>query len=301
MRRIVVYIIFLLPIAIIADESILDGFYPNSEVEYVLRFKNGDLLTGYIVENINHPEEGEGIRFETSIGIATIYTNQLLEIFYKSEYYRHQHRIFLLPTADPIGDDFFIGAFEMLFFYGGAGIGDWLSFTAGRSVVPFLPSSQQLSVGNIKLSYSNFPIDTSGLTFSMAAGLNVGFLNHNNRMVHYYGVSTIHFPTTSITGSVFYKAGSQDVYLIDIDNSIYDVIYPDGSFGIGFGLDTEISGRHGLHFIAELWNSDVNQPTNSGVLLGLRIFNSAFSADFGISFFMQPFVAPFASFVITPF
>jgi hypothetical protein len=67
------------------------------------------------------------------------------------------------------------------------------------------------------------------------------------------------------------------------------------------GIDTEISGRHGLHFIGELWNSDVNQPTNSGVLLGLRLFNSGFSADFGVAFFMQPFVAPFASFVITPF
>jgi hypothetical protein len=296
-----IIVIILIPTYLYSDNSIFDDVYAGSDIQYVLRLKNGDLLTGYVVELINHPEEGEGIRFDTQIGLATIYANQILEIFEKKEYYRHRHRIFLLPTADPIGSDHFIGAFELMFFYAGAGIGEWLSFTGGRSVVPFIPSEQQVTVGNIKFSAPRFPIDTTGLSFGLAGGINMAFLNHDNRFVHYYGSATINFETTSITGSVFYKAGSEDFYLIDIYNSLYDIIYPDGSFGIGMGIDTEISGRHGLHFIGELWNSDVNQPTNSGVLLGLRIFNSGFSADFGVAFFMQPFVAPFASFVVTPF
>jgi len=294
-------ILFFIPICLYSENSVFDDVYIGSDIEYVLRLKNGDLLTGYIVEIINHPEEGEGIKFDTQIGIATVYANQIVEIFEKKEYYRHSHRIFLLPTADPIGNDHFIGAFELMFFYAGIGIGDWLSMTGGRSVIPFLPSEQQITVGNIKFSAPEFAIDTTGLSFGLAGGINMAFLNHDNRFVHYYGSATINFETTSITGSVFYKAGSADYYLLDIDNSIYDVIYPDGSFGIGMGIDTEISSRHGLHFIGELWNSDVNKPTNSGVLLGLRIFNSNFSADFGVSFFMQPFVAPFASFVVTPF
>lgn len=299
--KFIILIVLIIPYYLYSLETIPDDVIPNDEIEYVIRLKNGDILTGYIDEIINSKEDGEGIMLETSIGIATIYASQILEIEYEPAYYPHSHRIFLLPTAAPIRDDYFIGAFELMFFYAGGGIGDWLSFTGGRSVVPFLPDEQQVSVGNIKFSAPTFAIDTSGLSFGMAGGVNMAFINHNNRFVHYYGTATINFPTTSITGSVFYKAGSEDLYLIDIDNSIYDVIYPDGSFGIGFGLDTEISGRHGLHFIGELWNSDVNKPTNSGVLLGLRLFNSGFSADFGVSFFMQPFVAPFASFVITPF
>lgn len=291
-----------MPGILIAEDSILEGVFPSDEVEYVIRLKNGDLLSGYVTEIVNHQEEGEGILLETAIGLATIYANQILEIEFEPYYYKHSHRVFLLPTAAPVRDDYFIGAFELMFFYAGGGIGDWLSFTGGRSVVPFIPDEQQITVGNIKLSAPAFAIDTSSdLSLGLAGGVNMAFINHDNRFVHYYGTATINFPTTSITGSVFYKAGSEDVYLLDIDNSIYDVVYPDGSFGIGFGLDTEISGRHGVHFIGELWNSDVNKPTNSGVLLGLRIFNSGFSADFGVSFFMQPFVAPFASFVVTPF
>jgi hypothetical protein len=301
MKKNLTILLLLIPIFLFAKDSIFDDIFLGSDVQYVLRLKNGDLITGYPVEVVQHPQEGEGIRIDTQIGLATIYANQILEIIEKEEYYRHSHRIFLLPTAAPIGNDHFIGAFELMFFYAGAGIGDWLSMTGGRSVVPFLPSEQQVTVGNIKLSMPLFAIDTTGLSFGLAGGINMAFLNHDNRFVHYYGTATINFETTSITGSVFYKAGSEDFYLIDIDNSIYDIIYPDGSFGIGMGIDTEISGRHGLHFIGELWNSDVNQPTNSGVLLGLRLFNSGFSADFGVAFFMQPFVAPFASFVITPF
>jgi hypothetical protein len=100
---------------------------------------------------------------------------------------------------------------------------------------------------------------------------------------------------------MFYKAGSDDYYKVRMGANSIDMNYADGSFGLGIGIDSRFSSMHDLHFIGELWNSDVTRPTHSAVMLGLRLCSSNFSADFGLSFFTQPFVAPFCSFVWTPF
>jgi hypothetical protein len=114
-------------------------------------------------------------------------------------------------------------------------------------------------------------------------------------------VATAALSRTSLTAAIFYKGGSKDIYRIRMANNALDLTYGDGAFGLGLGLDTKLSRMHDLHFIGELWNSDATKPTNTGVLLGLRLCNSSFSADFGLSFFTQPFIAPFCSFVWTPF
>jgi hypothetical protein len=281
--------------------DILKGILPNSESLLVLRLKNGDIVSGYVIEMINSPDDGEGVKLKTVLGTATIFAKEIIEIHEEHEYYRHKHRVFLLPTAEPIENDHFIGNFEMLFLYGGFGILDWVSVTAGRSLIPGIRSSEQISVVNAKVTLLEEEFPDVARSLSLAIGTNYTFINSNNRLVHYYGVATAALSRTSLTAAIFYKGGSKDIYRIRMANNALDLTYGDGAFGLGLGLDTKLSRMHDLHFIGELWNSDATKPTNTGVLLGLRLCNSSFSADFGLSFFTQPFIAPFCSFVWTPF
>jgi hypothetical protein len=296
-----ILIFILMQIKLFANEDPWKNIFPDKSTEYIIVLDNGDILTGYIDEYINSPELGEGIKFKTSIGIAEIFNSQIKTIKTNEENYRHGHRVFLLPTADPIGSNHFIGSFELLFLYMGAGIGDIFSITAGRSIVPGIASSQQLSVLNLKATLFEETFDTIKRKLSLAVGGNLGFVNSNNRMIHYYGTGTFKLSKTSITAAIFYKAGSQDYNKLVFYDNVVDMYYENGSFGIGMGIDTRFGDTHGLHFIGELWNSNVAKPTHTGVLLGLRLCNSNFSADFGLAFFTQPFVAPFTSFVWTPF
>ncbi|MFP4528540.1 MAG: hypothetical protein ACLFQX_08325 [Candidatus Kapaibacterium sp.] len=301
MRYFLIFLIIFIPISVFADDIDPDDLEIGKKHEYIIRLKNGDILTGYVTGTAPGEEGGPAIRFRTELGTALIYISQIEEIRPKEVAYRHSHRVFLLPTAEPIGGDHFIGMFEMLFLYGGAGIGDIVSITAGRSIVPGIDSRQQLTELNVKATVYNTDFESMEGGMSFAVGGNMAWANHNNRLVHYYGVATFRGFKSLITSAIFYKAGSEDYYRLNFGQNAVDMTYADGSFGIGLGLDTRFTRWHGLHFIGELWNSDITRPTNTGVLLGFRLSNSSFSADFGLSFFTQPLVAPFASFVWTPF
>jgi hypothetical protein len=291
---------FLLSSYLYADEGILKNILPDRNKIYIIRLNNGDILSGYVVEAVSNSDEGDGIKFSTEIGTATIYEEQILEIREIENYYRHDHRIFLLPTANPIQNNHFIGNFELLLFYAGAGIGDMVSITAGRTFIPNIRSDQQITIGDIKVTLLNMDLN-SNEKFTFALGSNLGFVNDDNRLLHFYGVGTLNLSRSAVTAAIFYKAGSSDYNKVKIGGNAIDLWYPDGSFGIGLGLDTRFTKMHDLHFIGELWNSDVSKPTNTAVMLGLRLCSTKFSADFGLSFFTQPFVAPFCSFVWTPF
>jgi hypothetical protein len=305
MKYLIIFIsLIIFNISLSANEEIFKNLRPDKNTKLIIKLENGDILTGYVVESVSDPENGEGVKFSTELGVATIYEDQVLELSKYEDYYRHRHRIFLLPTAEPIGNDHFIGDFELLFFYGGFGISDWVSITAGRTIIPgnYVTSKQQGSLINAKVTLMEMPLDFSGKKLSFALGSNLAFLNHNNRFIHYYGVGTLTLNRSSVTASFFYKGGSSDFNDIRLGADLLGVIrYPNGSFGLALGLDTKFSSYHDLHFIGELWNSDVTKPTNTAVFLGLRFCSSKFSADFGLSFFTEPFVAPFCSFVWTPF
>ena len=88
---------------------------------------------------------------------------------------------------------------------------------------------------------------------------------------------------------------------VKFDDNTINMKYENGNVGIALGLDTRIGSSRTLHFIGELWNSNITKPTNTAVLLGLRLAGQSVSADFGLAFFTQPFAAPFMSFVFTPF
>jgi len=272
----------------------------SEHIEYVLRLTNGDLLTGRIVEIVD--DEGEPyLRFKSSIGTAIIYQNQIIEIRLKEEQYRHDHRVFIMPTAEPISNNHFIGLFELFFGYAGVGIYDIGSITVGRTLVPGIPAEDQLTNYNAKATV--YTMRDPGLKGALhfAIGANVATIGQET-LTNIYGVGTLTGERTRLTGMVFFKTSGSDIFDINLGNyGVATARYATGSVGIGLGLDTKFSSRHDTHVIAELWNNDVTRPTNSAFLLGLRQTNSDISMDFGLAFFTQPTVAPFVSFTWTPF
>lgn len=279
----------------------VDQITNNPEDVYIVRLKNGDLISGKIMEVVHDLEEGDGFTIGTQLGTATIFENQIAEMHLKSAYDRSDHRVFLLPTAKPIGSNHFVGAFELLFLYGGFGVSDFLSVTLGRSVIPGVPGYHQLSVANIKLTAYTFSIESVNADISLAAGGNLAFVNDKNRVGNVYGVATYSGERTSVTAGVFTKISGSDFYIVNAGENVFDLRYANGSFGVAFGVDSKFSSKRDLHFIGEIWNSDVNNPSKSGVLAGFRLGNEQFSADFGFAFFTQPLFAPFTSFCWTPF
>lgn len=272
----------------------------DKSTEYVFRLLNGDILSGTVSE-LFRDNKGLAARLNTIIGTTVLYEDEIIEIRTRDDYYRHAHRVFLLPTAIGIGDDHFIGNFELGLFYLGFGIGEFISFNAGRSILPFDLPHQQFSTGGVKASFHTLTLEDIPADIYLGFGGNLAFLNDNNRLIHYYANATYLGDKSSVTAVIFYKAGSQDYALISFKSEFVDMIYPNGSFGIGLGLDTKFSHRNDLRFIGEIWNSDINRPSSSLIMLGLRLAGTKFSSDFGLAFFMEPYAVPFVSFVWTPF
>lgn len=263
--------------------------------------KNGDLITGIVNNKVEVDEYGKGISVETQLGEAVIFYNQIEEHYLEEDYYRHGHRIYFMPTAEPIGDDHFIGNYELLFLRAGVGILDKISITAGRSIIPTIASREQISNLNMKFTVLKEEYESFEGNFQLAVGGNLAFINHDNRFIHAYSVATFKRKRSRISLALFSKIGSNDLNQASFQENVFDINYANGSVGLSIGLDTKFTHWHGIHFIGELWNSNIAKPQNTGVLLGFRIANTEFGADFGLAFFTAPAVAPFFSFVWTPF
>lgn len=283
-----------------ANEFNLRDFKYDASTVYSIKLTNGDLITGLITE-IFDDGEGYSLRIKTELGNAVIFDNQIYDIYIKSREYKHAHRVFLMPTAEPIGKDYFIGSYELVLFMAGFGISDIFSFTAARSFIPTIASRYQISNFNAKFTLYKLAFTEVAKSVSIALGGNYMLINHNNQLLHIYNSTSVDFGRTMLTANIFYKAGNKEFHDIYFDTYYVDMYYPNGAFGLGLGLDTKFPRRNDIHFIGELWNIDVMNPTKSALMLGLRICNTSISADFGFSFFTQPFIAPFASFVWTPF
>ncbi|MCX7909237.1 MAG: hypothetical protein N2560_06955 [Ignavibacteria bacterium] len=267
---------------------------------YVVRLVNGDLIEGEIKSFVSN-EDGEGIKFETELGIGEIFFTQIGDITECTKYYRNGHKYFLLPSAIGIGKNHFVGMLELFFLYAGIGITDYFSLIAGRSLLPLAYSNQQLSLINVKGSFPKIVFEDIFRELHLAFGGNLGFANNNNRFLHFYGVATAVFYKTSISTCLFYKMGSEDFYIVRYGINAQEVNYPNGAFGLSLGVDSRLPKYKDIHIIGELWNIDIARPTHSGLFLGVRISNTTFCSDFGICLFTQPFVVPFVNFVWTPF
>ena len=299
MKKIILLMMFFCSIA--ANADVIAGKNMFLGKEYIVRLSNGDLLSGKLTEFIESDERGEGIRLKTMLGEAVIYESEIKNILTYEENFRHDHRVFIMPTAEPIGNNHFIGAFDLLFFYGGFGITDYFSATIGRTTVPGLYEGQQGFMMNLKSTVYQQYWESMYGKFSLAVGYNLAFLNDDNRFTHLYLASTFRLRRTGFTMDVYYKSGSKDYYELSIQDEFHPFVYEDGTFGLGLGVDTKFSDRHGLYFISELWITDVYDPGQSAATAGLRVANSAFAADFGLALFPSPGIMPYMSFVWTPF
>lgn len=276
----------------------------TGETEYRVRLTNGDILTGKIVEILAKSSQiqEESIVLETSLGKLTIFASEISEIRPRRTAYRHNHRSYIMPTAEPIGNNHFLGLWEFLLLYGGVGITDYISLTAGRSVVPFIAPEEQFTLVNVKISPYIVELDDSGNRLFTCVGGNFALVNAANQFWHIYAGATFKGSRSSITGQVFYKVNEPNVYRIRAGNFL-DVAarYAASTIGLGVAVDTRISDHHDMHFIGELWNANVLQPSATAILLGLRLHNGSVSMDGGLAIFTQPFIFPFVSFAWTPF
>lgn len=281
----------------------IDDVEPNSDAQYVVRLVNGDIVTGAIVETGND-QDGFFIKISTQFGRARIYAKEIAWLDHKEKAYRHGHRGYIMPTAIPIGDDHFIGDMELAFLYAGAGIGDVVSITAGRSFIPTVPSAEQVSHVNLKVTVSEGEngLVEGGKQF-YALGVTGTWLNASNFMGNIYGVATFTGKRTAVSTMLFAKVAGESPFTMHFGTLVdsANVYYANGTFGVGLSLDTRFSDTHDLHFVGELWNNDITKPSNTVLYLGLRLANDRIAMDFGMSVFTAPAVVPTVAFAWTPF
>lgn len=283
------------------SDDFAEFFEENPNDLLVIRLKNGDLITGILLDFTLDSANGNAYKFKTQIGTTEIYGNEIKEIQLKDQLNRHRHRSFIMPTAEPIGNDHFISNYLIAMFYGGFGVYDILSVTVGTTLIPTVDRRDQASVLNIKATVLSMEWDEVKGGMSIALGANLAFINNKNKFSHLFGNVTIRGDRTDLTAMVFVKTGEDDFYDIRFNERVYPAIYFNNSFGIGLGMTTKFSERHDLYFVGELWNTDIARITNTALLGAVRIQNSSFSADFGLMFFTSPALIPVVNFSWTPF
>jgi hypothetical protein len=302
----------------------------NSNVKYRVLLQNGDIVSGYIIEllvadtnqsnfkkildsndilknkinkTIQQNTEIFCIMMNTLLGEMIIYADEIKNITMQKDSEQPNHSIFIMPTANPIKKNHFIGNYELAFFYTGIGFGD-CSITAGRSIIPLTTSDNQISVVNAKVSLPRIGAeDSSNATF--AVGGNFLWLGSHNKVFHLYAIGTynsLELDNSNFTCGIFYKIGYQDYpSTIRLFDRIFNFDYPDGAFGICAGFDRRFSTRRDLSLIAEIWNADVTRPTNTAILVGLKLSGKNFSSTFGLTVVTEPIAFPFFNFIWTPF
>ncbi|MFZ9869907.1 MAG: hypothetical protein ACO3E0_01990 [Candidatus Kapaibacteriota bacterium] len=287
--------------AAMTNEELLRMSFIDDEI-YVVRLENGDILSGAIVE-FSEDDTGAYVRVASVVGRAKIYAKEIHSIYSSEADYRHRHRGYILPTAIPIGNDAFISLIEGVLPYAGVGVGNWLSITAGRTLVPGIAWSEQVSLVNAKFTVHTAPHGlVEGGEQYYAVGINGGWLNDVNFLGHVYGVATFTGKRTQATLMMFAKVAGKDNYTIKAGNFFGPSAFPlpNGTFGVGIGLDTRFPEMRNLHVVGELWNADLTRPANTALYLGLRLTSRAVASDFGFTIVQGPFVVPTVAFAWTP-
>lgn len=291
----------LVPIFVSA-RIIPDSIPANSDVKYIFRLKSGDEFNGFVTDNGEKDEYGKYLKLQTTLGIPKIYYSEIDGIQEYNNIYKNDHRVFLLPTAEPIAGAPFVGNYEAFFFYGGFGITQYFSLTAGTTAIPLLYKGQQFSVINVKSTFLTVPFDSLDGHLSLALGGNVSFINQDNRLIHIYTAATLRFKRSSFTANVFYKTGSDDFYEIDVMNlNPYPLYYANGTIGFGMGIDAKFPGRNNLFFTGEIWNQNMADLRSSAFTLGFRSVYDKLSMEWGFLLLTNPYIVPYFGFTWTPF
>lgn len=268
---------------------------------YLLRLLNGDLLEGEYLGDTLLGDTLPAWRFRTVVGTATVIPREVAEITPQTAAYRHRHRIFLQPTAEPVAAHPFIGLAGLFALYGGLGFQDWLSIVGAHTLLPSVPAAEQLWAVNTKFTLLSTPNILMPGWVSIAVGAQVSALNRANQLLHLYLAATFVGQRSQLNALIFAKAAGADLMTVRAGSwGSVTFGYGTGSIGIGVGLDTQLPTRRDLHVLAELWNSDIRSPSRSGLFVGVRLANTVLALDFGLFWFGYPFVVPAANVVWTP-
>lgn len=281
----------------------LDAMEYDTDAEYYVRLINGDVVTGQIVE-ISTDSSGSFLRIATSFGRARLYAREISWIGTREASYRARHRGMLLPTAQPIGNDHYLALVEGVMPTIGVGIGSVLSITAGRTVVPGIGWSNQFSTVNVKGTVyegQNGLVEQGKQVYAL--GINGAWVNDVNFIGHLYGVATFTGKRTSVSTLVHAKISGKDDYTVSGGTLVSPFRFPyaNGTIGVALMMDVRFPEMHDLHFIGELWNSDLRRPSNSALFMGVRQGNTTLAFDFGVAVLPGPNVAPALVVQWTPF
>jgi len=195
------------------------------------------------------------------------------------------NRVFLLPTANPIGaGKGFISDNELMFLYGGVGIGDYVSLTAGMSTLPVVNLASQLITSQLKISLAE-----TGAA-NVAIGVSASWLTSQYFFSHVFVNTTFLYDTMFwVTGMAFYRMTGPDI--VDISFGKYGSFsFPyQNSFGVAVGLEARPSKRTDMRFIGEVWIAP-----GAAFMGGVRFGNDVMEETFG-------FVLPFIPVISTSF
>lgn len=289
--------------AVCADDKYpLENFDPDPELVYYVRMSNGDVLSGLSTQ-VKEDGKGNYIELTTINGRIKIYEENIAWIGLYIDSYRADSRGLLIPNAEPIGNDSYVGVTEAVMPTVGIGYTPYLNVVAGRTIIPGIGAENQFSIVNIKstLYEAENGLVEGGKQF-YAVGFNASWLNDVNFIGHLYGVATFTGKRTRVSTLVHWKAAGKEVYTVSsgaLANS-FQFPYINGTLGVGLMMDVRFPELHDVHILAELWGADLTRPSQSGLFLGLRQTNNQLTYDFGFGLLPRGVLVPIVNFAWTP-
>jgi hypothetical protein len=284
------------------DDADLQDMEIDTEVEYYVRLTNGDVVTGFL-SDVSADKQGARIQMKMAVATITIYAKDIAWIGTREQAYRSRNRGFVIPTAEPIGNDFYIGVISGAIPTVGFGLFDVGSIVFARSFIPGLSMREQFSLINLKATVyqAENGLIEGGRQF-YAIGINGSWINDVNFIGHLYGVGTFTGTRSRVSTVLFSKSFGRDDYTVNLGSlgSSFRFPYASGTFGVGLMIDVRFPEFNDLHAMAELWGVDIARPAQSVFVLGLRKVNTSTTMDFGLGLFPGGIVAPVINFVYTP-
>ena len=284
------------------DKFPLENFDPDPELIYYVRTINGDVLSG-LTTQVKEDGKGNYIELTTINGRIRIYEENIAWIGLYIDSYRADSRGLLIPNAEPIGNDSYIGITEAVMPTVGIGYTPYLNIVAGRTIIPGIGAGNQFSLVNIKstLYEAENGLVEGGKQF-YAVGFNASWVGDVNFIGHVYGAATFTGKRTRVTTLVHWKAVGKDVYTVSTGSlaSPFQFPYINGTLGVGLMMDIRFPELHDVHLLGELWGADISRPSQSGLFVGLRQTNNQLTYDFGLGLLPRGVLVPIVNFAWTP-
>lgn len=262
---------------------------PRENLKHIVVMKSGDSFRGDVVGHTDST-----LTIQTEFNRVVIGKNLIKEFIPLDGPYVRRPFHYLMPTASPNGPGGFISNYELGFLYGGIGLGNGATISAGMSIVPGFSLSSQLYHANAK-----FTIERSEQV-EVALGATYTFLTTRQPYAHLYGVTTSKLGDGRLSAMLFYRVSGDERGQVELhgfgdDTTRFNLFY-EGALGVAFGFDAPAFGRDDMFFFGEIWNNDVTRPANTASVIGIRLSNEILSADFGVALIAVPMIAPAVGF-----